>query len=65
MPRTANSAYCTTCERGVFSPQSSKDGSPLAVTLSLRAPHLTLLELPGALLERFFPCTLFLSEHRY
>ena len=64
MPTTANSASCTTCEWGGFSPQSRKDYSPLSETLSLRALHLSLLELPGVLLERVFPSTLFLSECR-
>ena len=64
MPTSANSASCTTCEWGFFSPQSRKDNSSLSETLSLRALHLSLLELPGVLLERVFPSTLFLSECR-
>ena len=41
-----------------------KGSLPLSETLSLRALHLSLLELPGVLLERVFPSTLFLSECR-
>ena len=49
---------------GVFFPQSRKDNSSLSETLSLRAQHLSLLQLPGVLLERVFPSSLFLSECR-
>ena len=64
MPTAANSASCTTCEWGFFSPKSRKDRSSLSETLSLTTLRLSLLEFQVVLLERAFPSTLFLSECR-
>ena len=64
MPTAANSASCTTCEWGFFLRSLERITPHFSVTCSLRALHLSLLELENALLERVFSSTLFLSECR-
>ena len=64
MPTSANSASCTTCEWGFFLRSPERISPFFFVTCSLRALHLSLLELANALLELVFPSTLFLSECR-
>ena len=62
MPTAANSAFCTTCEWGVFFSAVREGSLPLSETHSLRALHLSLIKHAVALLERVFPSTLFRSE---